>query len=300
METIGRILKENRIKKNLTIHEISVVTKINSRIIKAIEEGNLEELPSKSFLRGFVRSYASYLKIDVDKILRTFQEELGSTLYEPSYSKTQKKNSKIISKKSSPPKKTVQSRSLWSYVFWSFLTLSVVYFILVVRGLVEKYKQESLVNWSSKGLKKIENLKDEKELPLNALNSKEEFEKEKILNRIEKKQAQNLKSSIKLKTLEKNQPSHLNETKTEGDKKPSILSHEVILEAIENVQVSFLNLRSQKKIDWLLLKNQTHIIKSSDPFHIVLEKGGVINVIYNGKDKGILGKKEKSLTLKYP
>ncbi len=83
MKITGQILKENRERKNITLSEVSLSTKITIKTLVAIEDGNPDNLPPKTFLRGFVRSYAQYLGLDVEEILRTFQEEMGSTVVRP-------------------------------------------------------------------------------------------------------------------------------------------------------------------------------------------------------------------------
>lgn len=77
MKNTGQILKEAREKKGISIAEVSLATKINSRILTAMEQGNLSKLPPKTFLRGFVHSYAQFLGLDPDVVLKTFQEEMG-------------------------------------------------------------------------------------------------------------------------------------------------------------------------------------------------------------------------------
>lgn len=79
MKITGELLKSERIKKDLTVQDIAYALKLNSKIIAAIENGNLDQLPAKTFVRGFVKSYADYLKIDSEVVLRQFQEEMGST-----------------------------------------------------------------------------------------------------------------------------------------------------------------------------------------------------------------------------
>ena len=79
MKKTGEILKNEREKRKMSLHEIGMSLKINPKILKAIEEGDLRNLPAKTFLRGFVRSYAQYLRIDVDEILKVFQDEMGTT-----------------------------------------------------------------------------------------------------------------------------------------------------------------------------------------------------------------------------
>lgn len=79
MKITGQILKENRERKGISISEVAIATKINNRTLVAMEEGNIEKLPPKTFLRGFVRAYAAYLDLDVDSVLNTFYEEMGTT-----------------------------------------------------------------------------------------------------------------------------------------------------------------------------------------------------------------------------
>ncbi len=79
MKKTGTILKEAREKKGISIYEVSTATKINPKNIMAMEEGAIERLPPKTFLRGFVASYATYLQIDTTEILKVFFEEMGST-----------------------------------------------------------------------------------------------------------------------------------------------------------------------------------------------------------------------------
>lgn len=79
MKNTGQILKEAREKKGISIAEVSLATKINSRILTAMEQGNVAKLPPKTFLRGFVLSYAAFLGVDTDHVLKVFLEEMGTT-----------------------------------------------------------------------------------------------------------------------------------------------------------------------------------------------------------------------------
>ena len=79
MKITGELLKAERIKKNYTVAEVANSLKLSSRIINSIESGDVNELPAKTFIRGFVKSYSQFLKLDSDLILRQFLEEMGST-----------------------------------------------------------------------------------------------------------------------------------------------------------------------------------------------------------------------------
>jgi cytoskeleton protein RodZ len=79
MKVIGQILKAEREKRNVSLNEVAVATKVSLKILQAIEDGDHSNLPQKTFLRGFVRSYAQYLKLDIAQIMDQFQTEMGST-----------------------------------------------------------------------------------------------------------------------------------------------------------------------------------------------------------------------------
>ncbi|RZM00965.1 MAG: transcriptional regulator, partial [Pedobacter sp.] len=83
MKRTGEFLKKAREQKGLSINEIGLSLKISSKILKAIEDGDMTQLPAKTFLRGFVQSYANYLRVDVNEIMRIFQDEMGSTRPSP-------------------------------------------------------------------------------------------------------------------------------------------------------------------------------------------------------------------------
>lgn len=79
MKITGELLKTERISKNITVQEAAVALKLSSKIITAIEAGDTASLPAKTFVRGFVKSYAEYLKLNPEVVLRQFQEEMGTT-----------------------------------------------------------------------------------------------------------------------------------------------------------------------------------------------------------------------------
>ncbi len=60
----GKELKEIREKRNLTIDEVANTTKIPAKYIKAIELDNIESLPARVYLHGFLRNLATFYKLD--------------------------------------------------------------------------------------------------------------------------------------------------------------------------------------------------------------------------------------------
>ena len=59
----GALLRERRIHKGLT-ENVAAELKITSRLVKAIEEGDMESMPHAVYARGFIRAYAKLLAVD--------------------------------------------------------------------------------------------------------------------------------------------------------------------------------------------------------------------------------------------
>lgn len=78
VETIGEFLKQVREKKGFSIADISEKLCIRKVYIKAIEDGNFKELPPVPYGLGFVRSYAKFLGLNVDRIVQVYKEEHAS------------------------------------------------------------------------------------------------------------------------------------------------------------------------------------------------------------------------------
>jgi cytoskeleton protein RodZ len=79
MRITGELLKSERLSQGLSVQHVAASLKLSVKIINAIEAGDGSQLPAKTFVRGFVRSYAEFLKLNPDVVLRQFQEEMGTT-----------------------------------------------------------------------------------------------------------------------------------------------------------------------------------------------------------------------------
>src|SRR5690349_7567486 len=69
-------MQKERQLRGVTLEEISVVTKIGTRALKALEEEEFDKLPGGIFNKGFVRAYARYLGIDPDEAVSDYLSAL--------------------------------------------------------------------------------------------------------------------------------------------------------------------------------------------------------------------------------
>lgn len=76
--TAGEMLRAARMEKKLGLEEISGSIHIRVAQLRAIEEGNIEALPGMTYALGFVRSYASYLKLNSAEVVNKFKAEHGA------------------------------------------------------------------------------------------------------------------------------------------------------------------------------------------------------------------------------
>lgn len=76
----GELLKKTREYKNIPIEKMSLITKINTYYIVAIEEMNSQNLPAPVFVRGYVVQLAKELglneKLVADSYMKLYKEKL--------------------------------------------------------------------------------------------------------------------------------------------------------------------------------------------------------------------------------
>jgi hypothetical protein len=61
---IGNSLREARLRRHIEFAEAEHGTKIRGKYLRALEEERFELLPSHTYIKGFLRSYAEYLGLD--------------------------------------------------------------------------------------------------------------------------------------------------------------------------------------------------------------------------------------------
>ena len=73
---VGDILRSEREKQRLTIKDVENETSIRALYIEAIEKSDQKALPSEVYVKGFIRNYADFLHLDADALARQYREEI--------------------------------------------------------------------------------------------------------------------------------------------------------------------------------------------------------------------------------
>ena len=76
MSTVSQELREAREAQNLSVHQLGEITKIRTDHIRALEEGNFEIFSAPVYIKGFVRTCATVLKMDVPSVMARLEAEL--------------------------------------------------------------------------------------------------------------------------------------------------------------------------------------------------------------------------------
>jgi cytoskeletal protein RodZ len=77
MKEIGKILREKRTQMNISIADVHKITKIQEKYLIAMEEGDMRYVFSEVYYKSFVRSYASYLGFDPEKLIKLLKNNSG-------------------------------------------------------------------------------------------------------------------------------------------------------------------------------------------------------------------------------
>ena len=115
LKRIGNFIKEARLSREQSVEELASDLKIGSHQLKAIEEGNEEELPEKVFVKAMVRRISQKLKLDTEFIMNEFKTE-----------RQEIKIDEIVEEVAKKTNKTKQSKdlSLSPVSFWIFILIS--------------------------------------------------------------------------------------------------------------------------------------------------------------------------------
>jgi cytoskeletal protein RodZ len=79
MSTVAEQLRQAREARRLTVEQVAEITKIRTDHVRALEEGNFNVFSAPVYIRGFVRTLSTLLKLDVPQVMAALDGELGQT-----------------------------------------------------------------------------------------------------------------------------------------------------------------------------------------------------------------------------
>jgi cytoskeletal protein RodZ len=78
MSSVGDLLREGRERRQWTVTEVANSTNIKSDHIRAMEVGDWRAFSAPVYIKGFVRTYATHLKLPVPDVIAALEAELAA------------------------------------------------------------------------------------------------------------------------------------------------------------------------------------------------------------------------------
>ncbi len=73
MFEIGTTLREARVRRNLTLQQVEEDIKIRVKYVQAMENEDWDVMPGVTYVKGFLRTYSTYLGLDPEVIIGEFR-----------------------------------------------------------------------------------------------------------------------------------------------------------------------------------------------------------------------------------
>ena len=99
--SIGNFLQKTRMDKNVSIKMVSQKTKIGMTLLEHLEADDFKKLPNKTYIIGFIKSYAKSLGANERECLNSFYQ---------TYKAYEKATTPPLLPTNHPPKQSKQSR----------------------------------------------------------------------------------------------------------------------------------------------------------------------------------------------
>ena len=127
--TLGEKLKKLRSDKRMSLGEASRATKIQAGYLERLEEGSYDKLPADVYVKGFLRSYAEFLGVDEDILIKLYEKEKGI------------KRNLEKQKNTGSPKLKMETINISSFVFTPKKLAIAFAFLFVVSAFVYLYRE---------------------------------------------------------------------------------------------------------------------------------------------------------------
>lgn len=128
MDSVGAYIKREREQRGFTVDEVSRLTKISARYLRALEAEDYQSLPAEPFVRGFLRSYAQCIGLNPQEVMLLYRQNRG-TGESPEDAQLEKVN---------PLGKVGDRRVRKLVVAGSILAVCVIALVVIVTQVLEK------------------------------------------------------------------------------------------------------------------------------------------------------------------
>ena len=122
MSGLGEILKTERIKRAISIDQISKITNISEKQLYSLENNQFHLIPGKFYLKSFLKSYLNAIDINEEDFFRQYKEQINSIQYENVNDNSLHYNKLLFSR--------FKKRKIWLYIIFLGILLIMVLFLI--------------------------------------------------------------------------------------------------------------------------------------------------------------------------
>src|SRR5215211_2083138 len=138
---IGEVLKRTRTRLKLDIGRVEKQTKIRAKYLRALENEEWDTLPGPTYVKGFLRTYATYLGLDADAIVDEYRRTIERS---PAIEQPYLFSEPLLERRRRPTDSQRRSRGYGLLVFAGVAILAVI--ALVIIGLTGGSSNEGKVH----------------------------------------------------------------------------------------------------------------------------------------------------------
>ena len=135
-KSIGEVLREARESRGWTFADIQRMTKIQARLVQALEYNDFEAIPDRDYTRSFLQRYAEVLDLDASVILYAYDTNSLVVYYETE----EESDSKIDLRRNVKPRKARKS-----YLPLIYLLLAAIFILIFVAYIVSQRIQNQAI-----------------------------------------------------------------------------------------------------------------------------------------------------------
>ena len=135
-KSIGEVLREARESRGWTFADIQRMTKIQARLVQALEYNDFEAIPDPDYTRSFLQRYAEVLDLDASVILHAYDSKSLVVYYEAG----EESDANIDLRRNVKPKKARKS-----YLPLIYLLLAAIFILIFVAYIVSQRIQNQAI-----------------------------------------------------------------------------------------------------------------------------------------------------------
>ncbi|MGM0502039.1 MAG: helix-turn-helix domain-containing protein [Bacillota bacterium] len=282
MEKIGVKFRKKREELEIPLAQARNETKIRMSYLKAIEDGNFEEIEQEVYLKGFLKIYADYLGLNEKKILEEYRENKEIIKRE------QEREALGVSAEDAPEQKISigerikdfidQHQNKLLYAFIAGLIVVIIVVILFMGNLVYK----SFFTKSSDLFSNVEtNVED-------AENQSSETKEKSDLQLDNGEQPEQPEQLIQ-------QPQNQQSEEKQENQEQEIIN--LVIEAVDNSWCA-IEVDNKSVFRGIIMQGERKKLKGKD-IKLKISNAAGVKIIKNGQERGPFGKKGEVIVKEY-